>query len=354
MAPSRTKEPKEPRVSPRIGGKQVGVPNNPVSNERNDTPPDDSRAREPTVVVEPNHPDATAGSPGPSTLSNQDTGVGGSALKSLTEIENALNESDDDAHATSRCDKGKGREPHDSTGPMSTQLMDPRLITLLDELQTNIAAHASQLETASVVAEQARMSVQAATVARSQIDGIIQLIMHQYGPPQQFNDRVIKQEEEDIDLSQLPLAAEPVSIVVTPPSVPDAAAPGAQLGLGDRTPAEGRRNLENHRARMAEMIQNTTPVGKTEARAIGDKVNNTERERVRAQTMKFERELDKAPERRIRIAEPYTSVSPYSVAPVKLRVKPLPQQTIPKAGVLGVLDPAERIKEMVLSRVGEA
>ncbi|KAI0037293.1 hypothetical protein FA95DRAFT_1614389 [Auriscalpium vulgare] len=302
MAPSRTKEPKEPkepRVSPRIGGKQVSMPNNPAPTERNDTPTDDSRPLDPNpVVVEHNRPDATPG-PSGSTLPNPDTSVGGSARTSLTEIEDALAESDDDAQDTSRRDKGKGRALSDGTGPMSTQLMDPRLITMLDDLQLNVAAHASQLETASVVAEEARLSVQAATVARAQIDHIIRAIMQQYGPPREYEPRVIKREEEDIDLSQIPLATAPVSIVVTPPSVSDGVAPGTPPGLGDRTPEEGRRNLEKHRARMADMIQKTTHVGKTAHSAVDDKANTTERDRVRLQTKQFERELDKSNDRRI-------------------------------------------------------
>ncbi|KAI0045610.1 hypothetical protein FA95DRAFT_1573710 [Auriscalpium vulgare] len=368
MAPSRVKEPKEPRISPRLGGntKQPNVSNPVVPPDRVDTPADDSTTREPDPdVAAPNRLNATPGPSGAGDGRALDTGTsGGSARTSLTDIEDALNASEDD---TSPPDKGKGRAAPDGSGSIGTQIMDPRLITMLDDLQMHVAAHASQVETASIVADQARRSIQAATVARAQIDSIIKSIMYQYGPP------VIKQEEEDIDLSAIPPSAPavddtfpytPVGIVVTPPSAPEttstsppngsgtpeATSVGLPTGLGHRTPEEGRRNLEKHRARMSEMIQKTTSVGRSEHRAQDDDYGPTERDRVREHIAQFDREVDK----RVRIAEPYTSVSPYSVIPAKPRVQPMPSQTVPKSGVLGVLDPADRIREMVLSRVNDA
>ncbi|KAI0038535.1 hypothetical protein FA95DRAFT_1578145 [Auriscalpium vulgare] len=351
MAP-RPKETKEAqRVSPRSSGnaKQPSAPNNPVPNERVGAPADDPPVRDPAPhLADTSRTNATPGPSGvtPSTVHDID-GNGRSALTSLTDIENALDEPGDDGHATSLQDKGKDRAIDDGHGSMGTQIMDPRLITMLDDLQMHVAAHDSQLETAAVVAEQARQSVQAATVARVQINSIISAIMHQYGSP------VIKQEEEEIDLSQLPPAA-PVSIVVTPPSILDSPGSSSHAGLGTRTPEEGIRNLEKHRARMAEMIQKTTPVGRSDHRIAPKVAGPTERGRVREHAAQFDRKVLKSNDRHIRIAEPYTSVSPYSVVSTKPRVQAMPTQVTPKSGVLGVLDPEERIREMVLSRVSEA
>ncbi|KAI0037685.1 hypothetical protein FA95DRAFT_1613981 [Auriscalpium vulgare] len=363
MAPRLEKN----RVSPRTGGnaKQPSAPVPPAHTEQGGPPAENTHApvtipAEPTDAVVTHAPVEDRGE------SSQDQGMGsGSALTSLTEIENTLDGFEDEANATSRVDKGKGRALAHDSDSSGTQIMDPRLIHMLDDLQLHVAAHDSQLETASLVAEQARQSVQAATVARSQINSIISAIVHQYGP----RERAIKQEDEEIDLSQFP-PAPAVNIVVTPPSIPDASSAGIYTpasppdtassslpaGHGARTPEEGRRNLEAHRARMADMIQKTSPAGRAEARTPREDSapRHTERTRVQEHLTHFGRDVDAMNERHVRIAEPYTSVSPYSVMSAKPRVQPMPAQAVPKSGALGVLDPAERIREMVLSRVNEA
>ncbi|KAI0037724.1 hypothetical protein FA95DRAFT_1613943 [Auriscalpium vulgare] len=104
MAPRTEKS----RVSPRVGGntKQPSTPVPPPHVEQVGSPAEDAPVQAPAVAVEPPGLDMAPGPSNAHATYPPDGGMGGgSAQTSLTEIEDALDGSEDGTSATSRLEK---------------------------------------------------------------------------------------------------------------------------------------------------------------------------------------------------------------------------------------------------------